>query len=128
MIERIQRIVAKAKFVTLTIADQGDQVQITATVRPKDGSDPAKPIQVRADWWIADALLVEALHKPPKVGKTEVKKPEKKAEEEAGNLFAYANLDGQDGPDGLDGHAETEVETRSSTAKATEDKEENGNE
>ena len=89
MIERIQDIVAKAKFVTLTIADQGDQVQITATVRPKDGADPAKPIQVKADWQIADALLVEALHKPPKAGKTEVKKePKKKAEEEAGDLFA----------------------------------------
>ena len=90
MIERLKDIIAKAKFVTLTIADQGDQVQITATVRPKDGADPAKPIQVRADWQIADALLVEALNKPPKAGKTEVKKTEKKAEEEAGDLFAAA--------------------------------------
>lgn len=89
MIERIKDIIAKAKFVTLTIADQGGQVQITATVRPKDGADPAKPIQVRADWQIADALLIEALHKPPKPGKTEVKKPEKK-EDEPGDLFAAA--------------------------------------
>ena len=89
MIERIKDIVANAKYLTLTIADQGGQVQITATVRPKDGADPAKPIQVRADWQIADALLVEALHKPPKPGKTEVKKPEKK-EDEPGDLFAAA--------------------------------------
>ena len=91
MIDRLKNIIAKAKYLTLTIADQGDQVQITATVRPKDGADPAKPIQVRADWQIADALLVEALHKPPKAGKTEVKKPEKKTEEEAGDLFSGAN-------------------------------------
>lgn len=106
MIDRLKNIISKAKYLTLTIADQGDQVQITATVRPKDGSDPAKPIQVKADWQIADALLIEALHKPPKAGKTEVKKPEKK-EDEPGDLFAGANLDGQNGPDGLDGHAGT---------------------
>ena len=90
MIERIQDIVKKAKFVTFTIAEQGDQVQITATVRPKDGSDPAKPIQVKADWQIADALLVEALNKPPKPGKTEVKKEPKAEAENSGDLFAAA--------------------------------------
>jgi len=90
MIDRLREIIHKAKYLTFTITDQGDQVQITATVRPKDGSEPAKPIQVKADWQIADALLVEALNKPPKPGKTEVKKPEKKAEEEAGDLFAAA--------------------------------------
>ncbi|MBE6370804.1 MAG: hypothetical protein E7055_01855 [Lentisphaerae bacterium] len=90
MIKRIKDIVANAKYLTLTIADQGDQVQITATVRPKDGADPAKPIQVKADWQIADALLIEALHKPPKPGKTEVKKPEKKEEADSGDLFAAA--------------------------------------
>ncbi len=89
MIERLKDIIANAKYLTLTIADQGDQVQITATVRPKDGADPAKSIQVKADWQIADALLVEALNKPPKAGKTEVKKPEKK-EDEPGDLFAAA--------------------------------------
>lgn len=89
MIERLKDIIANAKYITLTIADQGDQVQITATVRPKDGADPAKPIQVKADWQIAEALLVEAMNKPPKAGKTEVKKPEKK-EDEPGDLFAAA--------------------------------------
>ena len=88
MIDRLKTIIAKAKYLTLTIADQGDQVQITATVRPKDGSDPAKPIQVKADWQIADALLVEALNKPPKTGKTEVKKEKPKAEADSGDLFA----------------------------------------
>ena len=112
MIERIQDIVAKAKFVTLTIADQGDQVQITATVRPKDGSDPAKPIQVKADWQIADALLVEALNKPPKPGKTEVKKPEKKAEEEAGDLFAAAETANSTENTENTESAETGAETR----------------
>ena len=119
MIERLKDIIVKAKYLTLTIADQGYQVQITATVRPKDGADPAKPIQVKADWQIADALLVEALHKPPKAGKTKVKKPEKK-EEEAGDLFAGANWDGQDGPDGLDGHAETEGAARDAGNDGTE--------
>ena len=90
MIERIKDIIAKAKYLTLTIADQGDQVQITATVRPASGSDPAKPIQVKADWQIADALLVEALNKPPKPGKTEVKKEPKAEAENSGDLFAAA--------------------------------------
>ena len=65
-------------------------MQITATVRPKDGADPAKPIQVKADWQIADALLIEALHKPPKAGKTEVKKEPKAEAENSGDLFAAA--------------------------------------
>ena len=91
MIDRLKNIIAKAKYLTLTITDQGDQVQITATVRPKDGSDPAKPIQVKADWQIADALLIEALHKPPKPGKTKVQKDKPKAEaENSGDLFAAA--------------------------------------
>ena len=90
MIDRLKNIISKAKYLTLTITDQGDQVQITATVRPKDGSDPAKPIQVKADWQIADALLVEALNKPPKVGKTEVKKEPKAEAENSGDLFAAA--------------------------------------
>ena len=115
MIERIQDIVAKAKFVTLTIADQGDQVQITATVRPKDGSDPAKPIQVKADWQIADALLVEALNKPPKPGKTEVKKPEKKEEADSGDLFAAAE------PANSTEKTEKTEKTESADGKATGD-------
>ena len=90
MIDRLKNIISKAKYLTLTIADQGDQVQITATVRPKDGSDPAKPIQVKADWQIADALLVEALNKPPKPGKTELKKEPKAEAENSGDLFAAA--------------------------------------
>ena len=90
MIDRLKDIIAKAKYLTFTITDQGDQVQITATVRPKDGSDPAKPIQVKADWQIADALLVEALNKPPKPGKTEVKKEPKAEAENSGDLFAAA--------------------------------------
>jgi len=96
MIDRLKNIIAKAKYLTITITDQGDQVQITATVRPKDGSDPAKPIQVKADWQIADALLVEALNKPPKPGKTEVKKPEKKEEADSGDLFAAAEAENAD--------------------------------
>ena len=98
MIDRLKNIIAKAKYLTLTITDQGDKVQITATVRPKDGSDPAKPIQVKADWQIADALLVEALNKPPKPGKTEVKK-EPKAEN-SGDLFAAAEAETRTGMDG----------------------------
>jgi len=90
MIDRLKNIIAKAKYLTLTITDQGDKVQITATVRPKDGSDPAKPIQVKADWQIADALLVESLNKPPKPGKTEVKKEPKAEAENSGDLFAAA--------------------------------------
>ena len=90
MIDRLKNIISKAKYLTFTITDQGDQVQITATVRPKDGSDPAKPIQVKADWQIADALLVEALNKPPKVGKTEVKMEPKAEAENSGDLFAAA--------------------------------------
>lgn len=115
MIDRLKDIIAKAKYLTLTIADQGDQVQITATVRPKDGSDPSKPIQVKADWQIADALLVEALHKPPKAGKTEVKKPKKKAEEEAGDLFA-----GVENANSTENTEKTE-KTESADGKATGD-------
>lgn len=86
MINKLQKIIAKAKFVTLTLADQGDHVQITATIRPKDGSDQAKPLQINADWQIADVLLVEALNNPPKPGKTEVKKAA--APQDDGSLFA----------------------------------------
>ena len=87
MINKLQNVVAKAKFVTLTLADQGDHVQITATIRPKDGSDQVKPIQINADWQIADVLLVDALNAPPKPGKTEVKK-DPATEEPSGSLFA----------------------------------------
>jgi len=88
MINKLKNVISKAKFVTLTLADQGDRVQITATVRPKDGSDQVKPIQINADWQIADVLLVEALNAPPKPGKTEVRKaPE---ENSADSLFASA--------------------------------------
>ena len=95
MIDRLKNIIAKAKYLTFTIADQGDQVQITATVRPKDGSEPAKPIQVKADWQIADALLVDALHKPPKAGKTEVKK-EPEPEESNMDLFTASGSEETD--------------------------------
>lgn len=89
MINKLKDIISKAKFLTLTFADQGDHVQITATIRPKDGSDQAKPIQVNADWQIADVLLLEALANPPKPGKTETRKP---AEAEDGDtLFAAAD-------------------------------------
>ena len=87
MINKLQKIVSKAKFVTLTLADQGDHVQITATIRPKDGSDQVKPLQINADWQIADAMLVEALNNPPKPGKTEVRKVAA-PEDDAGSLFA----------------------------------------
>ena len=96
MIDRLREIIHKAKYLTMTITDQGDQVQITATVRPKDGSDPAKPIQVKADWQIADALLVEALHEPPKPGKTKVQKDKPKAEADSGDLFAAAEAEKTD--------------------------------
>ena len=112
MIDRLKNIISKAKYLTITITDQGDQVQITATVRPKDGADPAKPIQVRADWQIADALLVEALNKPPKPGKTEVKKEPKAEAENSGDLFAAAEAEktdsakvGQVGPVGQGGQS-----------------------
>ncbi|MBQ9502865.1 MAG: hypothetical protein IJU70_11960 [Lentisphaeria bacterium] len=88
MINKLKNVISKAKFVTLTLADQGDHVQITATVRPKDGSDQVKPIQINADWQIADVLLVEALNTPPKPGKTKVwTAPE---ENSADSLFASA--------------------------------------
>ena len=115
MIDRLKDIIAKAKYLTLTIADQGDQVQITATVRPKDGADPAKPIQVRADWQIADALLVEALNKPPKAGKTKVKTPEKKEEADSGDLFAAAE------PANSTEKTEKTEKTESADGKATGD-------
>ena len=57
MINKLKDVISKAKFLTLTLADQGDHVQITATIRPKDGSDQMKPIQVNADWQIAGTLL-----------------------------------------------------------------------
>lgn len=88
MINKLKDIISKAKFLTLTFADQGDHVQITATIRPKDGSDQVKPIQVNADWQIADVMLLEALANPPKPGKTEVKKSEKP--EDGDRLFAAA--------------------------------------
>ena len=111
MIERLRGIIHQAKYVTMTIADQGDQVQITATVRPKDGSEPAKPIQVKADWQIADALLVEALNKPPKPGKTEVQKDKPKAEADSGDLFAGVEADA--------GHANTQTDTDAHGLKRT---------
>lgn len=86
MLNKLKDVISKAKFVTLTLADQGDHIQITATIRPKDGSDQVKPIQINADWQIADILLVEALTSPPNPGKTKIKKTEKP--EEGDNLFA----------------------------------------
>lgn len=93
MINKLREVISKAKFVTLTLAEQGDQVQITATVRPKDGSDQVKPIQVKADWQIADYLLTEALNKPPKPGKAEVKKSGEPQNDED-DLFS-ANQEGE---------------------------------
>jgi len=122
MIDRLKNIIAKAKYLTLTITDQGDKVQITATVRPKDGADPAKPIQVRADWQIADALLVEALNKPPKAGKTEVKKTEKKEEADSGDLFAgmeeTGNADASSGNTGKTEKTENSAETEAAGREA----------
>lgn len=69
MIEKLTHILAGAKYLTLTLTDLGDSVQITATVRPKDGSDATKPVQVKADYQIADSLLLSALTAPPKAGK-----------------------------------------------------------
>ena len=120
MIDRLKDIIAKAKYLTLSIADQGDQVQITATVRPKDGSDPAKPIQVKADWQIADALLIEALHEPPKPGKTKVQKDKPKAEADNGDLFAGveesgANTDGPVGQTAAGTEAEKKAEDETTT-------------
>ena len=52
MIEKLTHILANAKYLTLTLTDLGDSVQITATLRPKDGSDAAKPVQVKADYTV----------------------------------------------------------------------------
>ena len=64
MIEKLTHILANAKYLTLTLTDLGDSVQITATLRPKDGSDAAKPVQVKADYTVADSLLLAALADP----------------------------------------------------------------
>ena len=74
MIEKLKNKLSEAKYLTLTLTDLGDQVQITATIRPKDGSDAANPIQVKADYQIADSLLLSALLNPPKAGKEKVVK------------------------------------------------------
>ena len=76
MIEKLTHILAGAKYLTHTLTDLGDSVQITATVRPKDGSDAAKPLQVKADYQIADSLLLSALTAPPKAGKEKLVKSE----------------------------------------------------
>lgn len=98
MIERIRDIVSKGKFLHITLAGQGNMVHITATVRPKDGSDQVKPLSITADWQIADALLIEALHKPPKPGKTEVKTAKQETEEPEADLFTESGS----GPDEQD--------------------------
>lgn len=69
MIEKLTHILANAKYLTLTLTDLGDSVQITATLRPKDGSDAAKPVQVKADYTVADSLLLAALADPTQAKK-----------------------------------------------------------
>ena len=76
MIEKLKSKLSESKYLTLTLTDLGDNVQITATLRPKDGSDAAKPVQVKADYQIADSLLLAALTAPPKAGKEKRVNPE----------------------------------------------------
>ena len=69
MIEKLTHILANVKYLTLTLTDLGDSVQITATIRPKDGSDAAQPLQIKGDYTIADSLLLAALADPTQAGK-----------------------------------------------------------
>lgn len=88
MIEKLTHVLANAKYLTLTLTDLGDSVQITATIRPKDGSDAAKPVQVKADYQVADTLLLSALISPPKAGNEKpVKTVEPSAETNEPDLF-----------------------------------------
>lgn len=87
MIEKLSTILKDAKFLTLTFTDCGDDVMISATIRPKDGSEAKAPLQVKTNYSLADISLLEALKKPPKAGKTETIKEEKKEETETADLF-----------------------------------------
>lgn len=69
MIERLKTFIKSAKYMTMTLTDLGDNVQITVSIRPKDGADCKHPIQVQADYQIADTVLLTALTDPPKPGK-----------------------------------------------------------
>ena len=64
MIEKLKSKLSESKYLTLTLTDLGDVVQITATLRPKDGSDAAQPLQIKADYTVADSLLLAALADP----------------------------------------------------------------
>ena len=86
MIEKLKQKLTAAKYITLTLTDLGDQVQITATIRPKDGSDAEKPVQVKADYMIADSMLISALLDPPEAGKEKIVKAAADKEESA-DLF-----------------------------------------
>ena len=86
MIEKLSPFLKAAKFITLTLTDCGDDVMISATIRPKDGSEAEAPLQVKTSYSLADILLLEALKKPPKAGKTATVE-EKKEENETADLF-----------------------------------------
>ena len=86
MIDKLSTILKEAKFLTLTFTDCGAEVMISATIRPKDGSEAKAPLQIKSDYLLADMSLLEALKKPPKAGKTETI-AEKKEENETADLF-----------------------------------------
>lgn len=86
MIEKLKSKLENAKYLTLTLTDLGDNVQITATIRPKDGSDAAKPVQVKADYTVADSLLLAALA-DPKAGKKKQLPAETTTQNEEPDLF-----------------------------------------
>ncbi len=85
MIEKLQNIIAGAKFLTLTLSEHGDGVLITASVHSKDGKEQTHPLQIQTDWQIADAMLLDALNRPPKPGKAEPRKTTE--EEQTADLF-----------------------------------------
>ena len=85
MIEKLKNTLKNAKYMTMTFTDLGEQVQISVTVRPKDGKDSAAPLQVKTDYLIADAVLMNALTDPPKPGKEKIAAAE--TNEKSDDLF-----------------------------------------
>lgn len=85
MIDKLKPMLKNAKFMVLTITDLGEKVRIAVTIRPKDGSDNSAPLQIEADYLIADTVLLTALDSPPKAGKE--KKIELVKENEENSLF-----------------------------------------
>lgn len=83
MLEKLQKILKTSKYITMTMTDHGDHVQISLTIRPKDGKECKQPLQINADYQIADSVLLSALEDPPKPGKEKtIKQAETNTEQE----------------------------------------------